>query len=256
MPKPLENAAMRSLNTPFGKVEILGREALYAELLRRKLQAVSAAPESSAPVIALTGGSTPKAFYEWAAGEAERIGGGLERAVWTVSDERHVPHDHDYSNWGHALRGWLGPMGVPEERCLPWQTELEPAAAAAKYRADFAALRKGETHCYDLCVLGMGTDAHTASLFPECPLIGANEPLDFAAIEWPGKGWRLTITPSGLHRCKAIVVIVAGAAKADVIKDVLTGDYAPQQKPVQLLRALSDRTVWLLDEGAGRELLA
>jgi len=170
------------------------------------------------------------------------------------ADERHVPASEDDSNWGNAWRGWLCAVNPPPDRRLPWPTDLDPHAAAELYSGVFGERFGDARRTYDLCLLGMGDDLHTASLFPRCPLLGADDPRSFAAVQWPGKGWRLTLTEAGLRRCGEVVVLVTGAKKADVLREALYGAFDPQNRPVQVLAGLKDRVTWLIDPAAAEKL--
>ncbi len=141
-----------------------------------------------------------------------------------------MPLASDDSNFGNADRLMLIPLGIPGAAKIPWPVELPPAACAAAFSKTWNA-RFGAQTGFDVCFLGMGDDGHTASLFPHCPLISSGFPDNFAATEWPGKGWRLTITEAGLARCARVIVLANGAAKAAVLKAILHGPYDPQKLP-------------------------
>ena len=111
----------------------------------------------------------------------------------------------------------LSPLGVAAENKLPYPVELDPYGAADKYNRLWNE-RFGEENGFDVCVLGMGDDCHTASLFPGSPLLESAESRNFAAVEVPGKGWRLTITEAGLARSKKIIVNTLGQGKAEALK--------------------------------------
>ena len=152
---------MRDILTPAGTVRILSREEAFAELVRR-LEARAAHGRFT---VGLSGGSTPKAFYAWAAAGRRLSDAVLTLADWHVSDERCVPLTSDDSNFGHAVRGLLDPLGVPSARRFPWPVELAPEEAAVRY---VAARAPGEA--FDLCVLGLGDDAHIAGSDRACSL--------------------------------------------------------------------------------------
>ena len=232
---------MRDILTPAGTVRILSREEAFAELVRR-MEARAAQGRFS---VGLSGGSTPKAFYAWAAAGHRLSDAVLARADWHVSDERCVPLASDDSNFGHAVRGLLDPLGVPSARRFPWPVDLAPGDAAARYAASRA---PGEA--FDICVLGLGEDAHVASLWPGCPLIGLTEGPLFAATEWPGRGWRLTVTRTGLARSGEILVLVNGASKAQALRAVCEGPCDPVRFPGQLLREIPAKVTWLADAEA------
>ena len=105
-----------------------------------------------------------------------------------------------------------------------------------------------------LGVLGLGDDSHIASLWPKCPLIGQQTGPRFTATEWPGRGWRLTITEAGLAQCAAIVVLVGGAGKAVALREIACGEFAPKLHPGQVLRAHASRVTWLADQEAAAGL--
>lgn len=239
---------MSSLATSAGTVAILSREESFAELARRINDLAAHGPAS----VGLSGGSTPKAFYAWVVRTGALTAETLARIDWHVSDERCVPLSSDDSNFGHAARGMLDALGVPGARRFPWPVELPPAEAAAAYEAAWAV--RSPAKAFDLCVLGLGDDSHVASLWPRCPLIGRTAGPRFVATEWPGRGWRLTITEAGLAQCASIVVLVGGAAKAPALREIAHGAFEPSLHPGQVLRAFAPRVTWLADQEAAAGL--
>ncbi|HLP08284.1 MAG TPA: 6-phosphogluconolactonase, partial [Opitutaceae bacterium] len=173
---------------------------------------------------------------------------------WFVSDERCVPLASAESNFGNAARLLLDPLGVPTERRHPWPVELAPAAAVEAFAATSDAVC-GAGRGFSLCVLGLGDDAHTASLFPGSALLVAATSARFAAVEVPGRGWRLTLTPTGLAACERIVVHATGAGKAAAVRRIFDGTEPVSAVPAKVLRAAAVRTTWLLDEAAVAECL-
>ncbi len=238
---------MKSIPTDYGTVHICNIETLFLETLTLIKRAAITA--SGPMVVGLTGGSTPKAFYQWA--HEHKKGDRIirEKVIWSTSDERHVPLDSEESNFGNADRLLLQGWDIPEENKFPWPVDQSPDECADLFTHQWNE-RFGAERTFDLCFLGMGDDCHTASLFPECPLIGSGHMESFAAVEWPGRGWRLTLTPEGLHRAHKIIVSVTGAGKQEALKDVFERSFDPHHKPIQLLKAHVDKTIWLIDEAA------
>ena len=235
--------------TPYGTVHIVPTPEIFSnifEQIDRSCQNVAQALR-----VGLTGGSTSKAFYDWLSdqhpfpSEIEK----WERILWSCSDERHVSLDDPESNFGNAQRGFLEPLGFSEANQRPWPVYCKPVEAAARFNRLWEEELPGHS-VFDLCLLGMGADCHTASLFPGSPLLESSNDEPFAAVEVPSKGWRLTITPAGLQRCGRILVAVSGASKANALNLAFREKVDLKVIPVQILKDFADRVVWLIDEEA------
>jgi len=234
--------------TNYGRLIVGSRDELFraAVDLAHAQQAKSSKKTFS---WALTGGSTPQEWYRWCVTNQAIPENLVRTAHFTVSDERVVPLHSDQSNFGNAERLLLSPLQVPTEHRHPWPVAILPEEAVSAYARDWQS-RAGQGRTYDVCFLGMGDDGHTASLFPDSPLLNEKETRLFAAVEVPGKGWRLTLTRAGLGACGLIVVMTLGATKAAMLKRVLTGAHDPAKTPVQILQAWRDKVVWLADPAA------
>lgn len=243
---------MRELSTEHGTVRSGAPEELFAEAARLGIAAWRGAPGGRFSW-ALTGGSTPKAWYQWCTANSALTPTLLQETDWYVSDERGVPLASKESNFGNADRFLLTPNGVPPERKHPWAVQLAPEAALADFTRQVTE-RSGPRKGFDLCFLGLGDDAHTASLFPGSALLANDGGALFAAVEVPGKGDRLTITPSGLRACGRIVVMATGAAKAEAVHRIFRGDESVAAVPAKVLATCAGRVVWLLDEAAAAGL--
>jgi 6-phosphogluconolactonase len=237
-----------TMESPYGLVCCRGASALF-ENIWNAIEAVAVESEERA-VVALTGGSTPSRFYAWARERAlsEAV---LQNVVWTVSDERMVPLADAESNFGNAERDWLSSAGVVPANTFPWPVSVDPQSAGLAYEMKFRE-RFGERRAYDLCLLGMGDDGHTASIFPDSSLLAIADSNWFSAVEVPEKGWRLSITPAGLNACQRIRVVVTGANKAERLKAVM--ESPPGSYPVQLLADCKDRVEWWVDPEAAKLL--
>ena len=196
--------------------------------------------------IGLAGGSTPQATY--AELRSRRVDWGAVD-VW-LSDERWVPHDSEDSN-GHQAERTLLEGIEPASFLRPRYSEhLEPVDSAAYYEAS---LRSVIGERPTLVLLGMGTDGHTASLFPETTAADDDSDRWFVANHVPKLDtWRLTVTPHLLTITEQIVVIVSGGAKADVLAEVVerpNGRY-----PIELLHRSSGTVTVLCDRDAAASL--
>jgi 6-phosphogluconolactonase len=241
---------MQIHTTELGELRIGKTDALYLALSEMMRQAVVDA--AYPPAVGLTGGSSPKSYFKWLQANPDVLPEVKERIVFSVSDERCVPLSSEQSNYGNAERLFFDPLGVIMDHRFPWDTSRPPAEAADWYQKLWS-LSYGDDHAYNLCMLGMGDDCHTASLFPGSPLLNPaveNRNL-FAAVEVPGKGDRLTVTPYGLERSDRIVILVTGAAKQAALQRVFSESQASVLEiPIRIMAGFPEKVVWLVDEAA------
>ncbi len=194
--------------------------------------------------IALSGGGTPRRAYELAA-ELEPRWDGVE--LWWA-DERCVPPEHELSNFRLVRETLLDRLERPPRAVHRIQGELEAEAAAAAYERELAGVT------LDLALLGIGDDGHTASLFPHAPELAESERLAVAA-EPRHEPFvdRVTLTLPMLRAARAVVFLVVGRDKAEVVPKAFRGDPDPAT-PSSLVRSETGRTLVVLDEAAARML--
>lgn len=206
------------------------------------VEALGSAPGARA-TLGLAGGSTPRATYA-ALCRAETEWGRVD--LW-LTDERWVPWDHADSNGRMAKEALADEVGAPLLRPR-WSEHLDPDDAAAFYEAELRHIHAA--HAPTVVLLGMGTDGHTASLFPgTAALTAPDEGRWFVANHVPQlDSWRLTATPSFLQAAPRVIVLVAGADKAQVLAEVMEGP--PDHHPVQLLAAGEGEVTFFVDEAA------
>lgn len=238
---------MHEIESQYGKLLILSQEAIFKQIVSEIEDTIK---HSDQPIsIGLTGGSTPKAFYEWAAKKQVFTKHSLNNIRWMTSDERYVPLESAESNFGNADRLMLTPLNVPQDNKYPWSISDSPEEAAEHYN-DLFAPNTG----FNLCLLGMGDDCHIASIFPNSPLITSSPSENFTSINVPNKGTRLTITPYGLNHCQKILMIVTGNGKSSGLKEVLQGPFNPSEKPAQLHKNWASKVTWLINPEAAEKL--
>ncbi|MDP9121508.1 MAG: 6-phosphogluconolactonase, partial [Acidobacteriota bacterium] len=207
------------------------------------------------------GGSTPKSLYELLVSADEPFRGRIpwEKLELFWGDERHVPPDHPDSNFRMALEAMLDRVAVPPGNIHRIHAELpDAAAAAAAYETTLRtvfALAAGGWPRFDLVLLGLGEEGHTASLFPGSPLLGAGE-RRLAAAPWvPAQNtFRITLTPPVLNQAGKVLFMISGAPKAPALRHVLEGEYRPEVWPAQIVRPVAGSLIWLLDRAAASEL--
>ncbi|QYJ16255.1 6-phosphogluconolactonase [Rubrobacter xylanophilus DSM 9941] len=202
--------------------------------------------------VALAGGSTPRAAYELLARDyADGVDWG--RVHFFFGDERPVPPDHADSNHRMAREALLS--RVPAGSVHRMRGELAPEEAARRYEEELRSFFAGEeVPRFDLILLGLGEDGHTASLFPHTRALGETERLVVAnPVERLGTV-RITLTPPVINAARAVVFLVAGGGKADALREVLEGSADPRQYPAKLIRPGDGEPLWLVDRAAAASL--
>jgi 6-phosphogluconolactonase len=205
--------------------------------------------------VALAGGSTPRMLYSLlASDDALRSQTPWEETFFFFGDERCVPPTHADSNYRMAHDAMLSKIGVKPEHVFRMKGEARDAEqAAAAYEQDlrrFFFLERSQLPRFDLVLLGMGPDGHTASLFPGTRALEAHNQL--VAANWVGKLYshRITLTVPVFNSAASTLFMVHGQDKAPALKGVLEGPYEPMQLPSQFIRPQSGNALWLVDESA------
>ncbi len=201
--------------------------------------------------VALSGGSTPRHVYELlsAAEFSSRVDWNHLDIFW--GDERYVPADDRDSNYRMTFEALLCRVPVPAANVHRVPTEISPpSAAAAAYEEQ---IRQFFPDSYmpdfDLIYLGLGTNGHTASLFPHSPALREQSRLVVADFVAEVNGWRVTMSPPLLNRGRMVAFLVQGQEKAEVLRDVLLGPDHPERLPAQLI-APEGKLLWMVDEAA------
>ncbi|MGH9240670.1 MAG: 6-phosphogluconolactonase [Vicinamibacterales bacterium] len=229
-----------------------------------QLIADAAAARGSA-IVSLTGGTTPRLLYSTLADSRQPW---RDRIPWTQvqlfwSDERHVPPDDADSNYRMAKVTLLDHVPIPADRVHRMRGELPDAHdAAADYERVLTAVESGFSRIplFDLMLLGVGSDAHIASIFPGSELLESRVERPptvrrVAAIWAPHlSAWRITLTPDAILDSRTIVVLVAGTGKADAVRTALHEPLDLKKYPAQLLRSAGHRVEWFVDRAAAARL--
>ncbi len=207
--------------------------------------------------VALSGGATPRDLHTLLATPdlAKQVDWSRVHVFW--GDERAVPPDDPASNYRMAQETLLSRVPVPLGNVHRIKGELEPQVAAREYAVTLASYfhpHPGELPQFDLILLGMGANAHTASLFPGSALV--NDTTDWVAAGYieEVKMNRITLTVPVINAAEHILFMVAGEDKAATVRAVLRGEYRPADLPAQLIRPVSGALVWLLDRPAASKL--
>ncbi|MDQ4127210.1 MAG: 6-phosphogluconolactonase [Actinomycetota bacterium] len=203
-------------------------------------------------VVALAGGSTPKATYEALAHDyADELDWSKVHVFF--GDERTVPPDHEDSNYRMAHEALLS--RVPVRSVHRMRGELPPAEAAAAYEEELREFFGPDgVPSLDLVLLGLGEDGHTASLFPETSALDATDRWVVANPVLKLETTRLTLTLPVINAARNVTFLVADEGKAGALKEVLEGDADPRAYPAKLVRPPDGDLTWMVDRAAARLL--
>ncbi|HSD85678.1 MAG TPA: 6-phosphogluconolactonase [Anaerolineae bacterium] len=195
--------------------------------------------------VALSGGSTPRLLYEQLV--TRPIAWEQVHVFW--GDERCVPLDHPASNYGMAQRALLSHVPLPTQNVHRLKGELDPAQAAQQSEAELR-MFFGTRPCFDLILLGLGSDAHTASLFPQTPALHEQQRWVVAQYVDKLQADRLTLTPLVLNQAANVIFLITGSDKAPALRAVWHGPHDPDHFPAQIVMPTAGRVIWLVDQAA------
>jgi 6-phosphogluconolactonase len=226
--------------------------AAREEVLRRGVAAIA---EHGRFALALSGGSTPKILY------ASLAGADLDwsRVHLFFGDERCVPPDDEQSNYRMAREALISKIEIPAANVHRIQAELASVDEAvlhyqADLRAFFGLKEPSELPRFDLVLLGMGPDGHTASLFPGTSALDEDERL--VAAPWVAKfgTHRITLTARVINHSACVMFLVAGKDKTETLKAVLEGPPLPRELPSQMIQPTEGELLWFVDRAAAQSL--
>lgn len=231
----------------FPSAEEMRREAAGAivEILQR------AVDERKVASFVLSGGGTPRAIYELLAGRAMRTALPWDRVHFFFGDERYVSHNHPESNYRMAYDALLSHVSPPVEHVHRIETTFPPREAAERYEEELQrvfALKHGERPRFDLVLLGLGNDGHTASLFPETDILDEQHRLVREVYVPKLQTYRISLTLPVFNCAREVFFLVNGSTKAEIVAKVVEGD--EQRFPAQAIHPPNGTVRWFLDGDA------
>jgi 6-phosphogluconolactonase len=204
--------------------------------------------------LVLSGGSTPQPLYRALAQpqHANKLDWSRTHIFW--GDERTAPPNHPDSNYGMAKQALLDHVPLPPENINRIQGELPPQDAAEKYEKLITSYFSNQEKRFDLVLLGLGTDGHTASLFPETEAL--KETLLWVAPNYvpSQQAWRSTLTYPALTSARKIIFLLTGGGKADIVKQIIENAQVSTKFPAAQVAAQHPNLTWVLDEEAAKLL--
>jgi len=212
--------------------------------------------------VALSGGATPKSLYRLLAADPYASGVSWPRVHVFWGDERCVPPGDPSSNYRMAREVLLDRVPLPTENIHRIEGEGDPAAAALAYERLLRAMfstpqgppRLEPGACFDLVLLGMGDNGHTASLFPGLAAVRETERWVVAEYVAEVSMWRVTMTPEVINAAAEVLFLVSGGEKAPMLRRVLQGPHQPDVLPAQIVAPRAGRLRWLVDAAAAADL--
>ncbi len=200
--------------------------------------------------VALSGGSTPKALFETLTSSPYKEIMQWNKCHFFWSDERSVSPDDPESNYHMAMHAGLNKIGLREDQIHRMRAETEIEKQSLAYEQEIAAYLKGRP--FDLVMLGMGEDGHTASLFPGTEGLHVENRLVIANFIPQKNTWRMTFTYPCINNASHIAIYVLGASKKKIVAEVLcssSGIY-----PIEKIGTPSHKALWIVDEAASEEI--
>lgn len=203
--------------------------------------------------VALAGGSTPKALYEQLSSPPY-----LDQIDWSKvylfwGDERSVPPEDPKSNYRMAMEAGFGKLPIPKEQIFRMKAEESIEENAKAYEEKIRSILQGRP--FDLVILGMGEDGHTASLFPQTEALKAKDRLVVANYVPQKNTWRITLTFEAINSAHHIAIYVIGAAKKHTLTQVFKSEEQIERYPIQNIGTKEHKALWIIDAAASTELL-
>lgn len=199
---------------------------------------------------AVSGGSSPKRLYDLLTSDTYRNKIEWQKAYFFLGDERNVGLEHPDSNFRMVKQSLFDPLGIPADHVFPVDTILTPAEAAAKYEELIRVHFKGSECQFDLVLLGLGSNSHTASLFPHTEVLHEQKKLVSGLFIPEVNMFRITFTAPLINQARHIAFLVYGASKAEAVSEIIQGQRNIESHPAQLIQPVGGTLEWFIDDAA------
>lgn len=204
--------------------------------------------------IALSGGKTPAELYTLLANPFFREKFDWQKVFVFWGDERFVPGNDERNNSGQAISTWLSKINIAQDHIFPVPVNLPPEEAAAEYEKTIKSFWGNEKPAFDLILLGIGENGHTASIFPYSKLIDEQKEGIRAFYLEEEKIFRITMTAPLINCSRNVLFLVTGKNKAEILENVLEGQRDAEKYPAQLIRPADGNLLWFVDKDAAAKL--
>jgi len=200
--------------------------------------------------IVLSGGNSPKKLYEMLASPEFNQQIDWSKVNFFFGDERYVPAHDPQSNGNMVRVALFDPLHIEESTIFFVDTSLSPDEAAGDYSTRITSHFKGKDSIFDLILLGLGDNSHTASLFPHTAVLHDQSASVKSVFVKEQNVYRITMTAPLINQARHIAFMVYGQSKAEAVHHVLEDAFDPEQYPAQLIKSENDEVQWYLDEAA------
>ncbi len=204
--------------------------------------------------VSLSGGSSPKKLYQLLASPAFKDQVNWEKVYFFFGDERYVPHTDAESNYLMAQKSIFDTLEIDRLNIFPVDTTLSPDEAAKKYWEEIEQFFDDEELAFDLVLLGLGDDAHTASLFPHTAVLNDTIPSVKANYLQDKQVYRITMNAPLINEARHIAFLVYGESKAEAVRHIMEDEEDIDNYPAQLIDSITGDVQWFLDEAAAADL--
>jgi len=202
--------------------------------------------------VALSGGSTPKSIFQMLSSDQFKNEIEWDKILFFWSDERAVPPEDSESNYKMAMDSGIKNMPIKQENIFRMKAEHNIEKNAKEYEELIN--KKLHSQLFDLVMLGVGDDGHTASLFPNTEALKETEKL-VAANYVPQKNtWRMTLTFKAINQSKNIVLYILGGNKKTILKKILFPEPGSKSYPSQMIGSSQNKALWIVDKAAAADL--
>jgi len=226
-------------------------EATAAFIIKLAVEAISSRGRF---IISLSGGHTPEHLYALLAKEPYNQQIPWDKTFVFWGDERCVPSDDKDNNARMAKTLLLDHVNIPAENVYPVPVDMPPVDGAKAYEKSIKDLFKNEVPIFDLILLGLGENGHTASLFPGTEVLHETAHIVKEVYVEEQKMFRITMTAPLINQARNIVFLLEGKGKAEVLNTILNGAYQPEKYPAQLISPVNGNLYWFTDKEAAGSL--
>jgi 6-phosphogluconolactonase len=211
--------------------------------------------------VVLSGGKSPRYLYKFLVRKVNtspEYGTLLKKTHFFWGDERDVASDNPQSNYGNTQKLFISKINISEDNVHRIKPDVDGAQKAAilyeKLLKSFFELKENQWPCFDLVLLGVGKDGHTASLFPGTTDLTENKKMVISPYVKKLGSYRVTLTVPVFNNASSVFFLVTGEDKAEILREVIEGPYKPDIYPAQLIRPQKGQLFWFVDQGAAKLL--